>query len=149
MVVDLFQYILILNPHFHLVYKACSLPMPLCFVKEHFSTLNYLISWDFSSDLGCVCITFFLSSHYVQALRQRPCKYHILSASLEISSHSFKEALMFIHWNESLLVLKSTGTVYVLYPWFPGLAAHGLEKLAGSSSHAGLLILHFIYFFTP
>lgn len=68
------------------------------------------------------------SSHYVQAIRHRPCKYHILSASLEISSHSFKETLMFIRWKKSVLVLKSTGTVCVLYPWFPGLAVHGLEK---------------------
>lgn len=35
---------------------------------------------------------------------------------------------MFIHWKKSILLLKSTGTVCVLYPWFPDFAAHGLEK---------------------
>lgn len=90
-------------------------------------TDTFQISWDVS-----VCITFvlsLLSSHYMWAIRHRPCKHHILSAPLEISSHFLKAVLMFMCWKQSILVTKSIGTIYVLYPWFPDFVPCGPEKL--------------------
>lgn len=64
----------------------------------------------------------------MQVTRHRPCKHHIPSASLKISSHFYKTALMFMCWKQFILVLKSTGTIYVLYPWFPDFTPCGPEK---------------------
>lgn len=97
-------------------------------------TDTFQISWDVS-----VCVTFvlsLLSSHYMWAIRHRPCKHHILSAPLEISPHFIKAVLMFMCWKQSILVTKSIGTIYVLYPWFPDFAPCGPEK-SGSLLVAG------------
>lgn len=87
----------------------------------------------------------FISSHYVWTTRHGPCKHHVLWASLEISPHFFKAALVFhvlgtiyvsaeVHRHRVYFFLTISRFCFMCqWPW-------DSEQFAGSWGCAGLLI---------
>lgn len=87
----------------------------------------------------------FISSHYVWTTRHGPCKHHVFWASLEISPHFFKAALVFhvlgtiyvsaeVHRHRVYFFLTISRFCFMCqWPW-------DSEQFAGSWGCAGLLI---------